>query len=104
MAVVWISLLNLSPELFAIRSLLSIAFAAGKSIAIDKAMQIISRPSTARVKVILDIMDKHPKCVRLQSLDKTYGNINEVFQEIVYDNLPLYCNFCKHQGHDDNTC
>nr|XP_009786759.1 PREDICTED: uncharacterized protein LOC104234822 [Nicotiana sylvestris] len=50
MAVVWISLPNLSPELFAMHSLLSIASATGKPIAIDKAMQLKSRPSTARVK------------------------------------------------------
>ncbi|KAG5570601.1 hypothetical protein H5410_060367 [Solanum commersonii] len=23
--------------------------------------------------------------------------------EIVYDNLPLYCNYCKHQGHDEDS-
>nr|XP_009766911.1 PREDICTED: uncharacterized protein LOC104218184 isoform X1 [Nicotiana sylvestris]XP_009766912.1 PREDICTED: uncharacterized protein LOC104218184 isoform X2 [Nicotiana sylvestris]XP_009766913.1 PREDICTED: uncharacterized protein LOC104218184 isoform X3 [Nicotiana sylvestris]XP_009766915.1 PREDICTED: uncharacterized protein LOC104218184 isoform X5 [Nicotiana sylvestris] len=104
MAVVWISLPNLSPELFAMRSLLSIASAAGKPIAIDKSTQIKSRPSTTRVKVILDLMNKHPKRVRIQSLDKNSGKIVEVFQEIVYDNLPLYCNCCKHQGHDEKTC
>ncbi|KAH0757597.1 hypothetical protein KY290_021090 [Solanum tuberosum] len=74
LAVVWISLPNLSPDLFAKKSLLSIASAVGKPIAIDKATQIKSRPSTARVK------------------------------EIVYDNLPLYCNYCKHQGHDEDSC
>lgn len=49
-------------------------------------------------------MNKHPKRVRIQSLDKNSGKIVEVFQEIVYDNLPLYCNCCKHQGHDEKTC
>ncbi|KAG5608907.1 hypothetical protein H5410_020188 [Solanum commersonii] len=28
----------------------------------------------------------------------------EVFQEIVYDNLSLYCNYCKHHGHDEDSC
>ncbi|KAG5615910.1 hypothetical protein H5410_015734 [Solanum commersonii] len=37
LAVVYISLLNLSPDLFAKKSLLSIASAVGKPIAIDKA-------------------------------------------------------------------
>lgn len=55
-AVVWISLPNLSPELFALSLLLLIASEAGKPIAIDKATQIKSRPSTARVKVILDLL------------------------------------------------
>lgn len=104
MAVTWISLPNLSADFFAMRSLLSIASVVGKPIAIDKATQTKSRPNTPRVKVILDLLDKHPKRVRLQSLDKITGKIIEVFQEIVYDNLPLYCNLCKHQGHDENTC
>ncbi|KAG5589763.1 hypothetical protein H5410_040277 [Solanum commersonii] len=61
-------------DLFAKKNLLSIASAVGKPIAINKATQIKSRTSCARVK------------------------------EIVYDNLPLYCNYCKHQGHDENSC
>ncbi|KAH0692463.1 hypothetical protein KY285_019560 [Solanum tuberosum] len=104
LAVVWISLPNLSPDLFAKKSLLSIASAVGKPIAIDKATQIKSRPSTARVKVILDLMEKLPNRIRLQFVDGKSGKLIEVFQEIVYDNLPLYCNYCKHQGHDEDSC
>lgn len=66
-------------HLFAMRSLLSIASAVGKPIAIDKATQLKSRPSTAKVKVILDLMNKHPKRVRIQSLDTISGKIIEVF-------------------------
>ncbi|KAG5589534.1 hypothetical protein H5410_040048 [Solanum commersonii] len=76
---------NLSPDLFAKKSLLFIASAVGKPIAINKATQIKSRPSTTRVKVILDLMEKLPNCIRLKFVD----GIN---LEIVYDNLPLYCN------------
>ncbi|KAG5588148.1 hypothetical protein H5410_048582 [Solanum commersonii] len=104
LAVIWISLPNLSPDLFAKKSLLSIASAVGKPIAIDKATQIKSRPSTARVKVILDLMEKLPNRIRLQFVDGKSGKLIEVFQEIVYDNLPLYCNYCKHQGHDEDSC
>jgi len=59
-AFVWISFPNLPPELFAKQSLLSIASAAGKPIAIDKATQDKSRPSTARVKVELDLLANLP--------------------------------------------
>ncbi|KAG5625174.1 hypothetical protein H5410_010392 [Solanum commersonii] len=104
LVVVWISLPNLSPDLFAKKSLLSIASAVGKPIAIHKSTQIKSRPSTARVKVILDLMKKLPNRIRLQFVDEKYGKLIEVFQEIVYDNLPLYCNYCKHQGHDEDSC
>ncbi|KAH0733724.1 hypothetical protein KY285_009431 [Solanum tuberosum] len=50
MAAVWISLPRLSPDLFAKRSLLSMASAVGRPIAIDKETQDKTRPSTARVK------------------------------------------------------
>ncbi|KAJ8539507.1 hypothetical protein K7X08_013759 [Anisodus acutangulus] len=30
------------------------------------------------------------------------GKIQEAFQEFACDNLPLYCNHCKHQGHDES--
>ncbi|KAG5604740.1 hypothetical protein H5410_026232 [Solanum commersonii] len=99
----WISLLNLSPDLFAKKSLLSIASAVGKPIAINEATQIKSSPSTARVKVILDLMEELPNRIRLQFVDGKSGKLIEVFQEIVYDNLPLYCNYCK-QGHDEDSC
>ncbi|WMV19704.1 hypothetical protein MTR67_013089 [Solanum verrucosum] len=101
---VWISLPNLSPDLFAKKSLLSIASDVGKPIAIDKATQIKSRPITTRVKVILAVMKKLPNRIWLQFVDRKSGKLIEVSQEIVYDNLPLYCNYCKHQDHDEDSC
>ncbi|KAG5587532.1 hypothetical protein H5410_047966 [Solanum commersonii] len=73
LAVVWISLPNLSPDLFAKMPLLSIASAVGKPIAIDKTTQIKSRPSTGRVKVILDLMEKLSNRIRLQFVDGKSG-------------------------------
>ncbi|KAK4725143.1 hypothetical protein R3W88_027922 [Solanum pinnatisectum] len=78
-AVVWISLPNLSPDLFAKKSLLSIASTVGKPIAIDKVTQIKSRPITTRVKVILDLMEKLPNCIRLQFVEGKYSKLIEVF-------------------------
>lgn len=76
----------------------------GKPIAIDKATQVKSRPSTARVKVILDLLDKLPTRIRLQHVDNASGKIVEVFQEVIYDNLPGYCIYCKRQGHIEEMC
>uniref|UniRef100_M1DMS1 Uncharacterized protein n=1 Tax=Solanum tuberosum TaxID=4113 RepID=M1DMS1_SOLTU len=45
-----------------------------------------------------------PNRIRLQFVDGKSGKLIKVFQEIVYDNLPLYCNYCKHQGHDEDSC
>ncbi|KAG5596984.1 hypothetical protein H5410_038216 [Solanum commersonii] len=60
---------DISFDLFAKKSLLTIASAVGKPIAIDKATQIKSRPSTTRVKVILYLMEKFPNRIRLQFVD-----------------------------------
>ncbi|KAG5617134.1 hypothetical protein H5410_016958 [Solanum commersonii] len=59
--------------LFAKKPLLSIASAVGKPIAIYKATQIKSRPSTTRVKVILDLMEKLSNRIRLQFVDEKSG-------------------------------
>ncbi|KAG5623567.1 hypothetical protein H5410_008785 [Solanum commersonii] len=89
LAVVWISLPNLSPDLFVKKSLLSIASAVGKPIAIDKATQIKSRPSTARVKVILDLMEKLPNSIRLQFVDGKSVKLIEVFKRLNQNNKQI---------------
>ena len=71
--------------------MLSIASAVGKSIAIDKATQIKSRPRTTRIKVIiLDIMEKFSNRITLQFIDEKSDKLIKIFQEILYDNLPLF--------------
>ncbi|KAH0709798.1 hypothetical protein KY290_011203 [Solanum tuberosum] len=37
-------------------------------------------------------------------MEKESGKIIEHYQKIIYDNLPLYCTHCKHQGHEENKC
>nr|XP_016472115.1 PREDICTED: uncharacterized protein LOC107794165 [Nicotiana tabacum] len=103
-SVVWISLPDLPPNFFAKKSLLSIASAVGKPLAVDEATQDQTRRSAARVKILLDLLDKHPKRVKLHIVDKSTGKFVEHYQEVVYDNLPKFCTFCKHQGHEERTC
>lgn len=102
--VAWVSFPDLPMNLFAKKPLLSIASAVGKPIAIDKATQTRTRPSTARVKVIIDLLDKHPKNIKLQFIDEKSGKVIEHLQEFVFDNLPSYCNVCKRQGHVGEDC
>nr|XP_009784900.1 PREDICTED: uncharacterized protein LOC104233234 [Nicotiana sylvestris] len=103
-AVVWISFPDLPPNYFAKKSLMSIASAVGKPLAIDKAMKDRTRPSAARVKVLLDLLDKHPKKVKISVVDKICGKSNDFSQKVIYDYLPMYCTCCKHQGHDEISC
>lgn len=90
--------------LFAKKSLMSIASAEGKPVAIDKATQEKSRPSTTRVKVEHDLLGNLPQHLKVQLVDEKTGKIIEHVQKFVYDNLPRYCMFCKHQGHDEDEC
>ncbi|KAH0765649.1 hypothetical protein KY285_001520 [Solanum tuberosum] len=78
---------DLPPNLLAKKSLLSIASAVGKPIAVEKATQERTKPSTARVKLFF--------------VDKDSSKVIEHYQEFVYDNLPRYC---IRQGHDENSC
>lgn len=103
-ALVWISFPGLPTNLFAKKALLSIDSVLGKPIAVDKVTQERTRPSTTKVKVILDLLDKHPKRTKLNYLDEATGKIIEHYQECVIDNAPAYCTFCKHQGHEDINC
>ncbi|PHT30205.1 hypothetical protein CQW23_30237 [Capsicum baccatum] len=91
---VWNSFPNLSMDLFAKRSLFSIASAVGKPISMDKARQVRSRPSTTRVRVILDVMDKHPDCIQLQNKNKDQSNFGNPKCQIV---LPEVINMLMQQ-------
>lgn len=104
MAVVWISFPGMAHSFFAKRSLLSITSAMGKPLAVDKATQDRTRPTTARVKVIIDLLEKHHKKVKILIVDKVTGKTIVHYQEVVFDNLPKYCTYFKHQGHDGKGC
>lgn len=100
----WISFPNLLLELFAKQSLLSIASAAGKTIVVDKSTQENSRPSTARVKVEIELLANFPQRIIIQYIDEKTEKVAEQLWKFGYDNLPFYCNFCKHQGHKESEC
>ncbi|KAH0749162.1 hypothetical protein KY290_028394 [Solanum tuberosum] len=72
-----------------------------KSIAVDKATQDKSRPSMARVKVEFDLLANLPHRMRIQYVDEKTGKSVEQFQKF---DLPFYCNYCKHQGHNESEC
>lgn len=37
-------------------------------------------------------------------LDEQSGKFIEHYQQVLFDNLPLYCTCCKYQGHEDADC
>ncbi|KAK4369670.1 hypothetical protein RND71_009145 [Anisodus tanguticus] len=71
-------------------------------ISIDSATRNKTRPSSARVKVEVDLLKSHPKSVLIQVGEG--AEITSTSQRIRYDFLPKYCPNCKLQGHDSIGC
>ncbi|KAK4343224.1 hypothetical protein RND71_036318 [Anisodus tanguticus] len=78
------------------------AASVGKPISIDSATRNKTRPSSARVKVEVDLLQSHPKSVLIQVGEG--AEITSTQQRIRYDFLPKYCTNCKLQGHDAIGC
>ncbi|KAK4348313.1 hypothetical protein RND71_031068 [Anisodus tanguticus] len=78
------------------------AASVGKPISIDSATRNKTRPSSARVKVEVDLLQSHPKSVLIQVGEG--AEITSTQQRIRYDFLPKYCTNCKLQGHDATGC
>ncbi|KAK4378144.1 hypothetical protein RND71_000006 [Anisodus tanguticus] len=78
------------------------AASVGIPISIDSATRNKTRPSSARVKVEVDLLKVHPKSVLIQVGEG--AEITSTQQRIRYDFLPKYCTNCKLQGHDSIGC
>ncbi|KAK4338777.1 hypothetical protein RND71_040239 [Anisodus tanguticus] len=98
----WISFHGLPPHFHGESSLFSMAASVGKPISIDSATRNKTRPSSARVKVEVDLLQSHPKSVLIQVGEG--AEITSTQQRIRYDFLPKYCTNCKLQGHDAIGC
>ncbi|KAK4343230.1 hypothetical protein RND71_036324 [Anisodus tanguticus] len=98
----WISFPGLPPHFYGEASLFSMAASVGKPISIDSATRNKTRPSSARVKVEVDLLKSHPKSVLIQVGEG--AEITSTSQRIRYDFLPKYCPNCKLQGHDSIGC
>ncbi|KAK4363834.1 hypothetical protein RND71_019075 [Anisodus tanguticus] len=96
----WISFPGLPPHFHGESSLFSMAASVGKPISTDSATRNKTRPSSARVKVEVDLIKTHPKSVLIQVGEG--AEITSTSQRIRYDFLPKYCTNCKLQGHDSN--
>ncbi|KAH0711934.1 hypothetical protein KY289_007893 [Solanum tuberosum] len=58
----------------------------------------------ARVKVELDLLANLSHRMGIQYVDKKTRKSVEQFKKFVFDNLPSYCNFYKHQGCNESEC
>lgn len=84
-APIWIGLSNLKVHFINHQVLFAIA-------------ALLTRPSLAQILVELDISKSHPKQVLLGTDDNGY------FQEVVFENLHVFCSHCKLYGHTMGDC
>ncbi|XP_059315752.1 uncharacterized protein LOC132066461 [Lycium ferocissimum] len=104
MAMAWISFPHLLPTFFIKEALFSLASAVGKPLQLDLATINKTRPSCARVKVLVDLVADLPDSVSMEIIDEKSGEVRFVDVIIQYDVLPKYCKKCKLQGHNEETC
>ncbi|KAG5620566.1 hypothetical protein H5410_005784 [Solanum commersonii] len=69
----------------------SVASAVEKPIHLDQATINKTRPSCARVKVLVDLKGSFPKCVHMKIENKTTGEIRTNVVDIQYDYVRKYC-------------
>ncbi|KAK6773948.1 hypothetical protein RDI58_029187 [Solanum bulbocastanum] len=100
----WISFPNLLPTYFVKECLLSLASAVGKPMQLDLATINKTRPSCARVKVLVDLKGDFPKSITMDMENEVTGEVLMEEIHIRYDYVPFYCDVCKMQGHSTQEC
>lgn len=100
----WISFPNLLPTFFEKESLFSLASAVGIPLQLDQATINKTRPSCARVKVLVDLRADLPKKVYMDIENEKTGETRSQAVHIRYDYIPKYCEECKLQGHNKREC
>lgn len=102
--IAWILFPSLLPTFFVKGCLFSLASAVGKPLKLDMATINKTRPSCARVKVLVDLLEELPKKVRMDIENEATGEVRTEWVKIQYDYLPKYYKSCKLQGHGDFEC
>uniref|UniRef100_M1DGV0 Uncharacterized protein n=1 Tax=Solanum tuberosum TaxID=4113 RepID=M1DGV0_SOLTU len=102
----WRGYLSLTycPLFFVKECLFSLVVAVGKPLQIDQATANKSRPSCARVKVLVDLKKNFPKVVQMNIENEATGEVRYNMVAIKYDYVPKYCFDCKMQGHNNEEC
>ena len=95
---VWISIPNLPVYYYEPSYLYSIGGLIGKPLKMDAATQSLSRPSVARICVEVDLLKELPQRIRLGKKEKGF------WRDVVYENLPSYCDNCCKLGHARHQC
>ncbi|XP_042972861.1 uncharacterized protein LOC122304669 [Carya illinoinensis] len=97
---VWLTLPGLPPNYFQTSMLKSFGDGFGRFLKCDNATLCVTRPEAARICVELDVSAPLKKHFWIGSP----GLESSIFQEVIYENLPVYCNWCRKQGHSEGSC
>ncbi|KAL0359941.1 UNVERIFIED_CONTAM: hypothetical protein Sradi_3678600 [Sesamum radiatum] len=95
---VWVCFPELPAHLFHKDGLLAVASMIGTPLQIDDATLNQSKLSKARVGIEIDLTAPIVEDFDLQINGRT------IQQKVVYEQVPKYCNLCKHVGHDNLEC
>ncbi|KAL0367873.1 UNVERIFIED_CONTAM: hypothetical protein Sradi_3677400 [Sesamum radiatum] len=95
---VWVCFPELPAHLFHKDGLLAVASMIGTPLQIDDATLNQSKLSKARIGIEVDLTAPIVEDFDLQINGRT------IRQKVVYEQVPKYCNLCKHVGHDNLEC
>ncbi|KAG5606773.1 hypothetical protein H5410_028265 [Solanum commersonii] len=76
----------------------------GKPVHLDLATIYKTRPSCARVKVLVDLKAIFPKSVMMDIINEKIGEMRFEEIQIRYDYVPKYCLECNLKGHEKKEC
>jgi hypothetical protein len=98
---VWVNLPMLSFHLYGEPSLLSITGQIGTFLKLDKATINLFRPSLARICIEVDLLKVLSRRFWIWNGSSARKGF---WQDIIYEDLPLFCNHCLRLGHSRDTC
>lgn len=75
----------------------------GTPIIMDKATLSKSRPTTAKLRVEIDLAKPLVSKVFVE-IRNPQGKMEVFEQKIDYETIPAYCSHCKRQGHTNEKC
>lgn len=96
---VWIELEKLPIFLFQKDVLFTIVSTVGHPLRLDAATTALRKPSVARIQVEVNLLKELPDSIWIG-----LGDEEGFWQKIKYCNIPSYCSFCWHVGHDLDHC
>ncbi|OIT27626.1 hypothetical protein A4A49_25768 [Nicotiana attenuata] len=102
-APVWINLPDLPWHYYEWDALCRIVEPIGIPLLMDKATISKTRPTTAKVRVEIDLTKPLLSEVLVEIINEK-GNMEIITQKIEYETIPAFCSHCKIQGHHEEKC